>query len=75
MARGKGEYVKGTTVQVLATDGNGFPTDSIERDADGQLWHVSGDSDPVQVRDDEEVRAVAAEGSNRRGSGGDEFNG
>lgn len=68
MARDK-EYVKGVPVQVLGTDKAGFPTNSIERDPDGQLWHVQEGEDPVKV-DDDEVRSIAAEHANKSGSEG-----
>lgn len=66
MAKGSGnaEYTKGTVSQVIRTDGSGFPLEAIERDKDGNLWHVKEGEEPVQLRDDEEVRAVAAESAN-----------
>lgn len=61
----KGEYTKGTVSQVVRTDGAGFPLESIERDKDGNLWHVKEGDAPVLLRDEDEVRAVTAEASNR----------
>jgi hypothetical protein len=55
------DYVKGTTVQVLDSDTNGFPTNSIERDPDGALWHVREGQEPVSLANDDEARAVASE--------------
>lgn len=63
----KGEYTKGTTVQVVKVDDAGFPLESIERDKDGQLWHVKeGDEKPVALRDDDEVRAIFAESAHKK---------
>lgn len=56
---------KGQTVQVNERDAAGFPTDSVERDVDGKLWHIREGEDPVQITDDE-ARAVAAEAENTR---------
>jgi hypothetical protein len=61
----RGDYTKGATQQVFRTDASGFPLSSIERDGDGQLWHVVQGSAPTKVRDDEEVRAIAAEETNK----------
>ena len=64
----RGEYTKGSTQQVLRQDGDGFPMESIERDSDGQLWHVVQGSAPTRVRDEDEVRAIAAEARNKGGN-------
>lgn len=61
-------YVKGSTVTVLRQDTNGQPLESIERDPDGQLWHVKSDGEPVRVRDDE-VSSLVTEVSQQRGGG------
>lgn len=58
------EYVKGTVVQVIRKDGAGFPLEAVERDTDGNLWHVKEGAEPVLLRDEEEVRAVVAESAN-----------
>lgn len=63
---GKPEYTKGTTVQVAKTDAAGFPLESVERDKDGNMWHVKQDEQPVHLRDDDEVRAVFAEAENKK---------
>lgn len=68
MARGDREYRKGVTQQVIRTDASGFPLESIERDQDGQYWHVTEGQDPVYLRDDDEVRAVVAESQNKGGN-------
>lgn len=67
----RGEYTKGTTQQVLRQDSNGFPLESIERDTDGQLWHVVEGQAPTRLRDNDEARSLAAEASNRGGHAGD----
>ena len=58
------QYIRGTVVQVFKTDSNGQPTSHVERDRDGQLWHVKAGSDPTQVREDE-VSSLATEESQR----------
>jgi len=56
------KYTKGTVVQVFAMDKQGFPTNHVERDTDGQHWHVVGDKDPVAV-DADELQSIGAETS------------
>ena len=58
------KYEKGTTVHVFKTDSNGQPTSHVERDRDGQLWHVKAGGTPTQIRDDE-VSSLATEESQR----------
>lgn len=75
MARGQqrqpGEYVKGVTTHVFKADAQGFPLDSIERDTDGNFWHVvEGEDNPTRVRDEDEIRAIAAESENKADAGG-----
>jgi len=60
----KGRYVKGTVQQVIRADAAGFPLDAIERDPDGQLWHVKEGDEPVAINDDD-ARTVAAEAENK----------
>lgn len=60
------EYTKGTVTQVARADKAGFPLEAIERDKDGQLWHVTEGEAPVLLRDEDEVRAVFAESSNKK---------
>lgn len=63
-ADGRPQYTKGVTVQVLKKDQNGQPTESIERDTDSQLWHVSASGEPKSIREDE-VSSLVTESSNR----------
>ena len=65
MAAGR-PYTKGTVIQVAKTDDAGFPLEHIERDKDGQTWHVTEGKEPVYLRDDDEVRAVFAESANKK---------
>jgi hypothetical protein len=60
------DYTKGSVVQVFDTDAAGFAKNSVERDADGQLWHVVNGKDPVPIADDE-VQSIAAEHASTRG--------
>lgn len=60
------EYTKGTVQQVAKTDEAGFPLECVERDKDGVLWHVREGEAPVILRDEDEVRAVFAESSNKK---------
>lgn len=69
---GEDVYVKGTTQTVIRQDAAGYPLESVERDSDGQLWHVNEGQKPVLLRDDNEVRAVVAEAANKGGGGGHE---
>ena len=62
----KTDYTKGTVVQVVKMDDAGFPLEAVERDKDGQLWHVKEGAEPVQLRDEDEVRAVFAESANKK---------
>lgn len=58
-------YVKGTQHTVLRQDQNGQPLEAVERDPDGQLWHVKSDgSEPTRIRDDE-VSSLVTETSQR----------
>jgi hypothetical protein len=67
MAKGeKPEYTKGTVTQVAKQDASGFPLEAIERDKDGNQWHVKEGVAPVLLRDDDEVRAVFAESENKK---------
>ena len=67
MSKADGKYSKGTTVQVVRADAAGFPLESIERDTDGQLWHVNEGKEPVLLRDADEVRSVVAESAHTNG--------
>ena len=63
------KYVKGVQTHILSTDKDtGQPTAHIERDPDGQLWHVRQGEDPARVREDEVEGLVADAG---KGSGSD----
>lgn len=59
-------YTKGTVTQVARSDEAGFPLEAVEQDKDGNLWHVNEGKEPVLLRDDDEVRAVFAESSNKK---------
>lgn len=52
----------GTVVQVFKTDRNGFPTNHVERDSDGQHFHIVAGKRPVAI-DADEVQSVGAESS------------
>lgn len=56
----KKTYTKGTQVHVLKTDSAGFATNAIERDTDGQHWHVVAGKDPVAI-DADDIQSIAAE--------------
>lgn len=52
----------GTVVQVFKTDRNGFPTNHIERDSNGQHFHIVAGKRPVAI-DADEIQSVGAESS------------
>lgn len=62
MAKAGVKYTKGTVVQVFGKDENGFPTNHVEMDSDGQHWHIVGDKEPVAV-DADELQSIGAETS------------
>lgn len=67
----KSEYVKGTVTHVIAKDSHGFPTNYVERDSDGQHWHIKGDADPEKI-DADEIQSLAAEHESTGGKDRDE---
>lgn len=72
------KYVKGVQTHILSTDkDSGQPTAHIERDPDGQLWHVQQGEEPARIREDEVdgLVAGAAKGNSREDERSDRGNG